>query len=722
MPRSASTDKSPTEYSLRTHLLTYGLVVAIPLLILLGVFLMRTTEFERDQLEQRMRQIAGALADDIDRELDRRLTMLQTLATSPALATGDLAAFHAQATAAVATIDAGVFLIEPSTFQQLVNTRRPYGSPIPTYGSPETAARVVTTGQPQISDLFIGKVLQRPVYDIALPIRDERHLRYILVLGLEPADMLPILQGRKLGTEWIALIADRNDVILARSRNHDRFVGKDLPPGLRRDRMAHAGVFNTANMDGQQVVMAQAFSRLAGWRISVNVPVVVVEAPLRASLWQWGGVALAAIALTVVAGSFLAFRIAKPIGIASAAAVALGRGELIQPQRSALKEANRLLEVLLASRQELVQRTTGLVLARAEADARASELQAVLDHTPAAIWISRDPHCRSIQGNAAADAMWATAHAGRSMPPAHEWAKSPQCWRGGRQLAVDELPLQRAAATGQAVTEEIELRFVDGRVTIVAGSATPLKDGAGNVTGAIAVFVDISELRKAEQHQRVLIRELSHRVKNTLAIVQAIVSQTLRSELDPHAFERALSARLRALAGAHNLLTAGAWRGASLAHVVDAALAPFQGRACSVRITGPDITLPANMTITVSLVLHELATNAAKYGALSSPDGYVSISWEIAEEKRRRRVSFHWSEHQGPVVREPQRKGFGSRLLEASALQLDGELTLEHAAEGLRLRLNFPVATDDPIGGEDRAAPSDATPESEARPPHHTPA
>jgi hypothetical protein len=301
-----------------------------------GGLLVHSADLERAQLEHRMLQVASALADAVDRELDRRLAMLQTLATSRALNSGDLAAFHAQASSALAGRDEGVFLIEPRTLKQLLNTRRPYGTELPTYGAEETAARVVATREPQISDVFIGQVIKRPVFDIAFPILEGEQLRYILSLGLDPSEFVTIL-NQNLGAAWIGSVWDKNDAILARSRDHDRWVGQSVPPELRRTRVGPSRVITTVSMEGERVLLATAVSRLAGWRISVSTPLAMARAPLMQSVWVWGATAIFALIAAAGLAVFFGRLLERPLTAAADAARAFGDGQQIsaQPYRRA---------------------------------------------------------------------------------------------------------------------------------------------------------------------------------------------------------------------------------------------------------------------------------------------------------------------------------------------------------------------------------------------------
>jgi two-component sensor histidine kinase len=190
---------------------------------------------------------------------------------------------------------------------------------------------------------------------------------------------------------------------------------------------------------------------------------------------------------------------------------------------------------------------------------------------------------------------------------------------------------------------------------------------------------DLSELKRAEETRRMLVNELDHRVKNTLAIIQSIVLQTLRGATDLEAARGAIDARIISLAAAHDLLTQRSWSGADVGDVVARALAPFS--AGRVAVAGPSLDISPKQTLALSLALHELATNAAKYGALSRPEGRVALNWEARDGT----LQLEWRESGGPIVVPPRRRGFGSRLLEGGLFRDSNERTrLEFAAEGVR--------------------------------------
>ena len=239
------------------------------------------------------------------------------------------------------------------------------------------------------------------------------------------------------------------------------------------------------------------------------------------------------------------------------------------------------------------------------------------------------------------------------------------------------------------------IRRPDGEVRWVMDRGQVDRDAAGRALRVVGVLVDITDLKAAEQRQRLLFDELNHRVKNTLAIVQSLAQHTQRSKPDPQEFTRAFGERIMSLSRAHDLLARTAWQGAPLQQVVSAVLEPFTTQAGRIDITGDAVELPASITITLALMLNELATNAAKFGALSTDAGRVEISWTVTPTKTQDGegflVEFIWQERDGPHVAPPKHRGFGSRLLAASAQQIKGELGAQFAPEGLRCRIRIPV-------------------------------
>jgi two-component sensor histidine kinase len=200
-------------------------------------------------------------------------------------------------------------------------------------------------------------------------------------------------------------------------------------------------------------------------------------------------------------------------------------------------------------------------------------------------------------------------------------------------------------------------------------------------------------LQTVNSRQRLLVEELNHRVKNTLATVQSIASQTFREEPDPKAFHEAFQKRLAALSRTHNRLSEVAWAGLPLRDVLAAEMAPYADGADRVAIDGPDVNLTPSASLAFGMAFHELATNAAKYGAFSVPDGRVCVQWRIDDVSGARHLRVEWRESNGPPVTPPVRRGVGSHLIERGlAHQLDGAAKLRFDSEGVCFELDAPLA------------------------------
>ncbi|GAB6841748.1 two-component sensor histidine kinase [Methylorubrum rhodinum] len=261
------------------------------------------------------------------------------------------------------------------------------------------------------------------------------------------------------------------------------------------------------------------------------------------------------------------------------------------------------------------------------------------------------------EGRAAAQAALAGARAGH--PARFRAAAGPACW--------------------------------DVTVTPVAGP--PMR--------FLAVARDVTEQRQAEARQGVLLMEMEHRLKNTLAIVQAIATQTLRNAPSLPAAAESLGARMLALAQAHDVLMQGAWASASLRGLVEGAVRLHgDGMPERFRIVGPEVTVGPRPALTLALMLHELGTNAGKYGALSNETGQVAIGWRIAGRAGAEWLWFHWAERGGPPVAPPSRSGFGSRLIERSLVHsFGGSARLRYPRSGAVMALVAPLSAVAAEGG-----------------------
>ena len=254
----------------------------------------------------------------------------------------------------------------------------------------------------------------------------------------------------------------------------------------------------------------------------------------------------------------------------------------------------------------------------------------------------------------------------------------------------------RSALNGQAVRNiEVTAKNTPEELRYFLLSAGPLLNSNENPAGCIVTLTNISDRKAAEVRQRLLMDELNHRVKNTLAAVQSIASHTGRSAPDMQAFRSDFGGRLLALARAHDLLTRQAWQSAMLRDVLRGALAPYLcgGRDRIQIVDGPRIQLTPNAAVTLGMGIHELATNAAKYGALSTTTGKVTLGWKLSHLSEGDLIEIVWRESDGPRVSAPSRRGFGSRLIERGiASEFGGKVEMDYRPEGFCCTARLPLS------------------------------
>lgn len=260
------------------------------------------------------------------------------------------------------------------------------------------------------------------------------------------------------------------------------------------------------------------------------------------------------------------------------------------------------------------------------------------------------------------------------------------------ELMDEEREIISRLARGERIEHFETVRVAkDGRRVDISLTVSPMRDSGGRIIGASKVARDIGDRKRAEETQRLLVDELSHRIKNTLATVQAIASQTLRRAASPADFIDSFNGRIKALARAHGLLTGGSFQGAEITELVRDQLLLGGDDDRRISWSGPSVTLEAQPALHLALVLHELGTNARKHGALSVHGGVVSVHWQV-QSNNGRTLQLTWREVGGPPVSAPTAQGFGSVLIETSLRAHNGEVVITYARDGLMCDINLPLA------------------------------
>ena len=251
------------------------------------------------------------------------------------------------------------------------------------------------------------------------------------------------------------------------------------------------------------------------------------------------------------------------------------------------------------------------------------------------------------------------------------------------------MELCRATEAGSAINERWHVRR-DGTRFWASGTMLPLLDETGRLDGFLNILRDRTHAQAEAERRALLMDEMNHRIKNTFATVQAVAAQTMRHTPDLAAFRSAFDARLQVLSRSQDVLIKAEWDDTPLRELIESALAAYGGEPGRISIEGPPVLLAANLVVMVSLAFHELTTNAAKYGALSMSQGRVAVTWTVTSARpSTSQVSILWRERDGPLVQQPERRGFGSQLLEKGIAP--ATVHLDFQPEGLECRICLPA-------------------------------
>jgi PAS domain S-box-containing protein len=510
----------PRDRTLRYHLAALAVALVLPVTIFAGVLLWRFADAERSRLEGQAFSAARAAAHAVDQELAGLASLVDAVSLFGSLQAGDVEAFLGQAVAVRARTGVDLVLRDPSG-QQLANTRRPWGEPLPS-APMESDAAAVRAGRPVVSGLFTGAVAQAPVFAVTGPVlrsgvagapRDGA-VSYLLSLNVPAERMRRALMDEiaSSGTpaDWTMTVVDCAGTVVARSRAHERFVGGPVnQPALEAMREGQEGSWLGTTLDGQPIFAAFARSRLSGWRVAVGVPEDALAAPLRRALVLLGALGGSLAALAALAAVRLGRRVSGPIQALADGAAAMGRGEAVPPLQTTVREVNRVAGALGDASAALKQR---------EAALRGSEarLRAILDTVPVGVVIAEAPSGRIVGGNKQAERVF--GHPVLPSPDVESYREWVSHHPDGRPVGVAEYPLARVVRGGDE-RAELEVLYLRGdeREAWLRLVAAPILDEAERVMGGVMACLDIDREKRAEAGLRRLNEDLETRVAERTA-------------------------------------------------------------------------------------------------------------------------------------------------------------------------------------------------------------
>jgi PAS domain S-box-containing protein len=333
---------------LRSYLIALIVATLLPVLIFIATMVLVFRGQQQTAVQRGLLDTARALSSAVDRELLASIRTLEALATSEFLDSGDLHRFHAQASRAQKAHEAwqSIVMVEPSS-QQLVNTRFPFGAPLPHSALPKLVNEVGRTGKSAVSDLFTGAILKKPLLAVGVPVVREGKVKYILISSMSPVFLAQLLAQGNLTPSWLATVIDRNKIIIARTQQLEKFLGKPVAPAFAANATKTEKVMRHETMpDGVEVYGIDIRSELSGWTVGLAVPVSSATAPVRRSVVIAGTGGLAVGLLGIGLATLFAWRISRPIVALAASAEAIAHGEPVQTVHSSIVEIDDVASAL----------------------------------------------------------------------------------------------------------------------------------------------------------------------------------------------------------------------------------------------------------------------------------------------------------------------------------------------------------------------------------------
>ncbi|MBU1211131.1 MAG: PAS domain S-box protein [Alphaproteobacteria bacterium] len=536
----------------------------------------------------------------------------------------------------------------------------------------------VFNGSTSISQVY-GTGIEDATAVITVPVYDRQSVIYGLAAEVSVGQLSRLFFDVGLDPDWPAAVVDQSGRFVARSIDPEKLVGEMARPELVAAARGseNSGTFENTTWENVEVLNAYHRSDLTGWTSVVAVPKTELIAPLQRAVILTVLGAAAILTVTIMVASVMAQRISEPVRDLSRYAAALADGRPVDEIAYDIIELDDVRSALEAAMAKNA-RLAALVASSGDAI-----LSMNLDGT-IATW------------NEGAEKLFGYT--------AEEIVGKPKSLIVPVGILADFEEQKSKVLQGEWIRTETVRRRKDGKLIDVSVNAAPIRRADGRIIAISSVIHDISERKADEAHRHLLMRELAHRSKNQLAIIQSIASQTARSSDSMDEFLADFRQRLRGISISHDLLTGQDWRGASLTELVHRQLAVFVGEngdngetshisddSARVTVLGPDVLLESSAAEAIGLALHELATNSVKYGSLSVPGGSVSVRWRLSSNgSTPQKLSLEWVEKDGPPITEqPSRKGFGSRIIETLvASAVSGRSNIEYRPEGAYWRLD----------------------------------
>lgn len=645
--------------SIKFRIVALVIFIIVPLIFMFGIVTINLATANRTAIELQRFSSTRELSFALDRDFVRLQGVLTGIAVSLEMrrsAPEDL-------TQELATKAKLSSIVKMWTFSKSGASLEQFGAgsgSVPNRALDAAFVARVFEGQ-SVSSTVAGEGIGQATIVVAMPVFADNAVESGLAAEVNASYFARAFDDAGMGKNWVAAVVDQNGRFVARSLDNDKRVGTVARPELAVAARGPnpSGTFENVTLEGTAVLNSFLRSNLTLWTTVVAVPKLELEAPLwRAVTYTLLG-GLTALALSILAAIVMAARISDPVTNLSRYVAALASGRPIPPEKYRILEID---EVRSSLDRAMEQSARLVALVASSGDAI---ITVGLDGT--------------IQNwNKGAEQLFGY--------PADDIIGS------AKSILVPEDEMQGFVAqrkqilAGETVRAE-SVRFKrDGSKIDVEFVAAPVVDSFGSIMAYSSIIRDITERKVARDHRQLLMRELAHRTKNQLAIIQSIAQQTRRGATTLDSFLDAFIKRLHGLSASHDILSRQEWQDIPINELVRSQLAILVDASReSVVISGPDFTVNATAAEALGLALHELTTNSLKYGALSVPGGRVAIAWIRTGDPGQKRVRFEWEESGGPKIKAPpKRQGFGSKVINSSvAVSLGGQSRVEYRPAGL---------------------------------------
>lgn len=666
---------------MKRHLTQFALVLLLPLIFLSGFFLWLLVVQERTRIENQTLDVTQALSITIDREIYGLQRAAEIISYSNILKNGRFDILQTTLRDMAAELNIVMTIYDPEA-KLLVSSDTAHIADIPLLTKADL--QNVSPEKPTYVSGLMRAGQEDPYYFTVLrPVLVEGRVQYYLALTMEAQRISDILNMRDIHKNWTAFVVDENDRVLARSSSSKDYTGKLIPDNLRAVAREAEGFWSGKILDGSEVFGYYIRSDLSGWRTAIGVNRAELNRPVWLAFAYFVLLLVGTVLLSVVLAGFFGRRISRPVRKLAAQAKAVGDVPAVKPLKSGIAE----LDVVSDALAEADKRNRSKELRLLEAQLR---LQMALDAGNIGVWeYNPDDAGVTLDGRASHMLAFEDRHKINFdtdfMPLVHDEDRTRV-----------ETAMGKALKSGEIVRETFRIRDEDQPHPLwVTGIGRRIYTDSGKPS-VLGLLVNVTAEQMALQQREVVAQELNHRLKNMFAVIISLMNLSARGKTDVQDYVRQMRERMTALASAftltyqNNTTALSPQTHISLNELLNRLAEPYgfsdQER---IRITGEALLCPVGHVTPISLVFHELVTNAVKHGALSVPQGHV----EIRLSKQALFMKIEWLEVHGPeITQEPLTRGFGSRLKQMSIdVQMQGSFKEVWAKEGLICIIQLPL-------------------------------